>query len=296
VLNSRRGEALESLAADCRGVGAEVHVRAADVSDEGEVRALAAAAVERFGRIDVWVNNAAVIAYGRLEETPGEVWRRVVETNVFGAFHGAAAVLPWFREQGQGVLINVSSILGKTGAPYQSAYVASKHAMRAMGECVAQETVDVPGIKVCTVLPGPVDTPFFEMGANFTGRKVVPPGSPVDARRVAAAIVRCARRPRREVIVGAGTRFGLISNRIAPGTTERAAARLMEHTHFEDDPVSRTEGNVFEPVSKQAQIDGGWREDRSPFKPLLILAAAVAGSPSSGGLEHEPAPTAPTAR
>lgn len=262
VLVARREEPLESLAADCRGAGASVLVRPADVRDEEDVRSVAREAVEHFGRIDVWVNNAAVIAYGRLEEVPGEVWRGVIRTNVFGTYHGTAAVLPWFREQGEGVLINVSSILGKTAAPYQSAYTASKHAIRAISESVIQETHDVPGITACTVLPGPVDTPFFRMGANVTGRTVVPPGPPVDARRVAAAIVRCAARPTREVVVGAGTRLGLLSARIAPGLTLRASAPLMERTHFEDEPAERTEGNVLEPVHRDAQVDGGWRRSR----------------------------------
>ncbi|KGM13737.1 short-chain dehydrogenase, partial [Cellulomonas bogoriensis 69B4 = DSM 16987] len=258
VLVARRDWALQELAAECRGEGADVLVRAADVTDEQAVSQVARAAVARFGRIDVWVNNAAVIAYGRLEEVPGELWRRVVETNLFGSYHGARAALPWFREQGGGVLVNVASILGKTGAPYQSAYVASKHAMRAMGECIRQEVRDVPGISVSTVLPGPIDTPFFASGANLTGRVVTPPGAPVDARRVAAAIVRCAAHPRREVVVGASTRLGLLGNRLAPGLTERVSARLMDRTHFSDERAAPTEGNVRSPRDREARIDGGW--------------------------------------
>ena len=277
TLIARREEALEDLAAECRGLGAETLVAALDVTDEQAVASAARRTVARFGRIDVWVNNAAVILYGRAEEAPGHLWRRVVETNLFGAYHGVRAVLPWFREQGEGVLVNVSSILGKTGSPYQSSYVASKHGLRALGDCVRQELLDVPGVKVCTVLPGPVDTPLFRNAANLTGRRIEPPGAPVDPRRVAAAILRCAHRPRREVIVGGSTRLGLLANRLAPGLTERTTARLMEREHFAEEPAEPTEGNLLEPRLAEARVDGGWR-DHGAWRRAGALAAAGAGA------------------
>ncbi len=136
ALVARRREPLEALASDCRGAGGQAFVASVDVRDEEAVAGLARDVIAEFGRIDVWVNNAAVIAYGRLEELPGDVWRGVIETNVFGTYHGLRAVLPWFREQGGGTIINVSSILAKAEAPYQSAYVASKFAIRALAATV----------------------------------------------------------------------------------------------------------------------------------------------------------------
>ncbi|RIV39960.1 SDR family NAD(P)-dependent oxidoreductase [Micromonospora radicis] len=259
VLVARRAAALEELATECRGRGSEVLVAAVDVTDAEAVDRVAAQAVARFGRVDVWVNNAAVNLYGRTEEVPARLWHRVVQTNLFGTYHGVRAVLPWFREQGGGTLINVSSVLGHTGFPQQSAYAASKHGIRALGDCVRQEVRDVDGISVCTVLPGPVDTPLFRVAGNWTGRRVVPPGQPVPADRVAAAVLRCADRPRREVPVGGASRAGVLAARIAPGLVERAGARVLGRQHFADEATAPTEGNLFEPADFGARVDDGWR-------------------------------------
>lgn len=126
-----------------------------------------------------------------------------------------------------------------------------------------------------TVLPAAIDTPFFRSGANVTGRQVVPPGPAIDARRVADAIVRTARRPRREVIVGGSTRMGLIGARLSPGAAERISARLVDAQHFTDDPAPRTEGNVLEPITTGADIDGGWRDldKRSRMRTVLTVGA-----------------------
>lgn len=88
-----------------------------DVSDEAAVQALADRAVEMFGRIDAWVNAAAVWSYGRFEDTPSQVFRQVVDTTLFGQVHAARAVLPVFRSQGHGVLVNISSLYGRLSSP-----------------------------------------------------------------------------------------------------------------------------------------------------------------------------------
>src|SRR5207244_7676562 len=112
VVAARRELPLRQLARECeRLVGRSLAVPT-DVTDEGAVQDLVCRVLETFGRIDVWVNNAAVTLFGRLEETPAEPYRRVIETNLFGTVHGVRAVLPSFREQGSGVLINVASVVG----------------------------------------------------------------------------------------------------------------------------------------------------------------------------------------
>lgn len=279
LLTARRGDALEEVAGECRARGAKVTVVPADVTDAGATKEIARRVVTEFGRLDVWVNNAAVVAYGQTEEMPAELWRRVVEVNLFGAYHGVRAALPWFREQGVGVMINVSSMLGSPPPPYQSAYVVSKQALRTLSDCLRQEVRDAEGIAVCTVLPGVTDTPMFGSGANFTGRQPQPPGPAIDARRVAAAIVRCADRPRPEVFIGAPTRVGRLTARLAPGWGERSGARLVERRHFGPAPAPRTDGNVFAPLATGARIDGGWREPTGadpPGRGILARGAALA--------------------
>lgn len=125
VIASRRAETLESTAELCRQAGAEVLAVVTDVTDEGSVARLATRAQELTGSIDVWINNAGVTVFGTLEGTPLEDHRRVLETNLWGAVYGARAVVPLFRRQGHGVLLNVGSILSKVGQPFVPSYVIS---------------------------------------------------------------------------------------------------------------------------------------------------------------------------
>ncbi|WFE29162.1 SDR family NAD(P)-dependent oxidoreductase [Solwaraspora sp. WMMD791] len=259
VLLARREDALQTLATRCRGKGVEVLVMPIDVTDAEAVAEAARQAVARFGRIDAWVNNAGVNLYGPVEESPAQLWHQVVQTNLFGTYHGVRAVLPWFREQGHGILINMSSVHGWRPAPQQSAYAASKHAIRALSDCTRQEVRDVPGIAVCTVLPGPVDTPMFRSAANWTGRRVVPPSRPCEADQVARVVTGLIRRPRREATVGAGVRLGLLAARLLPALTERADARAVPRSHFSADPVGYTAGTVQRPEPLGARVDDGWR-------------------------------------
>jgi len=108
VVAARRGNALEDLVAECQALGAQARAVPADVSDEAAVRNIAKEAVRRFGKIDIWINNAGVSAAGKLEQLPSDVFRRIIDVNLFGCVHGAKAALPVFREQGRGVLINVA--------------------------------------------------------------------------------------------------------------------------------------------------------------------------------------------
>lgn len=134
--------------------------RTADVTDADAVERIASDTVAEHGRIDAWVNNAAVNQYGRFEELPLDEWRRVVETNLFGYVHGARAAIPYFREQGEGVLVNVASVIAKVPSPLQSAYVASKFGIKGLSDALRQELQDAPGIAVSTVLPGPIAERF----------------------------------------------------------------------------------------------------------------------------------------
>src|SRR2546423_6176232 len=118
VLISRRRAVLERLARECETLGGRALAVAADVTDAKAISSAARTAFEAFGKIDVWINNAAVTLFGRLEDSPADAYRRVIDTNLFGCVHGARAVLPYFRAQGRGTLINVSSVVVRVGQPY----------------------------------------------------------------------------------------------------------------------------------------------------------------------------------
>src|SRR5205823_9553037 len=107
-----RYDRLEALAAEVHALGSEALVMAIDVADAADVQHFVAATVKRFGRLDVMVNNAGSGVRGRVEETPVDDYRRLMEVNYLGTVHGCQAALPVMRRQGRGVIINVSSIVG----------------------------------------------------------------------------------------------------------------------------------------------------------------------------------------
>lgn len=286
VVTARRSEALDELARECESLGGQALAVAADITDAAAVAELARRTVESFGRVDVWVNNAAVTMFGRLEEAPLEAHRRVIETNLIGYIHGAHAALPLFREQGEGVLVNVSSIVGTMGQPFASAYTASKWAIRGLSESLRMELAGAPGIHVCTVLPGSIDTPLFQHGANYTGRAVKPLSPVVAPERVAAAIVRLATRPRRETVVGWAARLPRLARALSPALHERLFARQVERGHFEDRPAPLTAGNLFEPVAEGTATTGGWNGAGSGWRLGILLAGAAVILPAATALRR----------
>jgi NAD(P)-dependent dehydrogenase (short-subunit alcohol dehydrogenase family) len=273
VLAARRVQALEDVAQACRREGVQALAVPTDVTDEAQVQALAQKAAESFGRIDVWVNNAAVSLFGRFSECPPEAYRRVLETNLFGYIHGARAVLPFFHEQGRGVLINNASVFAKAGAPYLSAYVTSKWGLLGFAESLRQE-VRRDGISVCTVLPASIDTPIFQSAANFSGWKVKPVEPITPPERVAEVIVACARRPRRERVVGRSGWRMLAWRRLWPALAERQVARMVDREHFEAWPAPPSLGNVFRPsAALPAQATGNWMKPSQRTVQRVLTAA-----------------------
>lgn len=260
VLAARRRELLEEAEDECARLGGRGLAAPTDVTRPDEVETLARRAIETYGRIDMWVNNAAVTLFGRLEETPLEDYERVIRTNLLGYVHGARAVLPYFREQGSGVLINVASAAAAIGQPYTSAYVLSKWAIRGLSECLRMELRDAPGIQVCTVLPATIDTPLFQHAANFTGRAIQAMPPVYAPEMVSDVILDLARHPRREAFAGAAGRLAALGHGLAPGVAERVMARQVEQKHFRDVPAPPTRGNLFQPMAVGADAHGGWRQ------------------------------------
>ncbi|MEK8109456.1 SDR family NAD(P)-dependent oxidoreductase [Micromonospora sp. M12] len=130
VLAARSEPALLPVAQRCRELGGRALVVPTDVTDLESVRRLADQAAAEFGRIDAWVNNAAVSAVGLFDEIPVAEFRRVLEVNLLGAVHGIKAALPYLSAAGGGVLVNNASVLAEVAMPYQSAYNATKHGIR----------------------------------------------------------------------------------------------------------------------------------------------------------------------
>jgi NAD(P)-dependent dehydrogenase (short-subunit alcohol dehydrogenase family) len=260
VLAARREEALLEAAAECESLGGRALAVPTDVADLEAVEELARRAIEHFGGFDVWVNNASVTMFSRFEEAPPEANRRVIDTNLLGTMHGAQAALPHFRERGSGVLINTSSGFGLVGSPYQGAYTASKFAQRGLGQALRGEVLGTD-IHVCTIMPGPVDTPLYRYAGNYIGRAAGPYGPIISPEKVARKIVGCAERPRREIVVGNSVRNLELMHALSPALYERTIARVVQKGFLRDEPGETGPGNLFEPDPEWTGTDGGFNEE-----------------------------------
>lgn len=152
-------------AADAIG-GDDVLAVPADVSDEGDVRRLARRVRDELGPADVLVNNAGIGVFGSLEELDVDDFDRCFDVNVRGVFLCAKAFAPAMAERGDGVVVNVASLAGKNFFPKGSVYAGSKHAVMGLSKSLMVELRD-RGVRVLTVCPGSVDTPFFDKAGEM---------------------------------------------------------------------------------------------------------------------------------
>ncbi|MFI5706557.1 SDR family NAD(P)-dependent oxidoreductase [Kribbella sp. NPDC051620] len=274
VIAARSAAGLEVAEGICTADGGDVLVVPTDVSHADEVEALMEAAVHRFGRVDVVVHAAAVLAYGRFEDVPGEIFDRVVTVNVQGTANVGRSALRVFRRQGHGTLIVVGSLLGKIATPYLSCYVTSKWAVHGLTRSLQIETRSEPGIEVALVWPGSVNTPVYSQAGNYAGRAGRPP-PPVDPpERVARRIVRLADRPARSASVGMANRLTLFGFHWLPGVFDALVTPLMKVGVLSRDEVEPQAGNVLQPRPAGNSEYGRW--GRHWLRPLAGTAVAVA--------------------
>lgn len=275
VLASRDAAALADVVGECEALGAQALAVPTDVTNGDAVENLARRAAEfGAGKIDVWVNNAGVGAVGGFEETPLAAHEQVVQTDLLGYLRGAYVVLPYFKAQRSGVLINTLSVGSWVAQPYAVAYSASKYGLRGFSEALRGELSQWPGIHVCDVYPAVIDTPGFRDGGNFTGGKLKPPPPRYDPRLVAEAMVRLATHPRPSTTVGGTARLLRLGHFLLPGFTQLAGV-LTGYALKHSKPAATSSGNLFQPPSGIRRIDGGWRSQGHGAAPLL-LGAAVA--------------------
>jgi 3-oxoacyl-[acyl-carrier protein] reductase len=156
-LAARTETQLKELESEIATFGGEAAVFPTDVGREEDVIALVRDTVERFGRLDVLVNNAGLGLFGPLETTTAEQWDLLMAVNARGPFLLCREAIPYLRQQESSFIVNVSSVVGYRGYVNQSAYGASKHALLGMTKALAKE-VQKDGIRVHAICPGGVDT------------------------------------------------------------------------------------------------------------------------------------------
>jgi NAD(P)-dependent dehydrogenase (short-subunit alcohol dehydrogenase family) len=260
VLVARGGESLEEAAAEARTAGARaVLVRTADVTDPDAVQAAVDDAVAEFGGLDVVVHAAQVMAYGRIEDVPREVYEQVVDVSLHGTANVARSVLALFRKQGAGHLVVVNSLLGNIATPLLGSYVTAKWGQLGLVRVLQQETRDEPGISVSAVQPGGVDTPIYFQAGSWTGSTGRPPPPVYSPQRVARAVLSTVDRPRRIVQAGLFNPVITAGFRLLPGVFDVLVGPLLQRMAIADDDVPPTEGNVFESRPAGNATEGRWR-------------------------------------
>ena len=193
-----------------------------DVTQRDQVEALFAQTLAHFGRLDILVNNAATGIVGPLEAVPFPAAQALFETNFFGTFHCCQAILPHFRRQGHGHIVNVASLAGLRGLP-NAVYAASKAAVIGMSESLRLE-VAAQNIHVTLVCPGRVratDTDFFNTAQRFGDAKLSDSPSELTADAVATALLDATAKRRRLVILPFHARLLYILNKFFPHLADR---------------------------------------------------------------------------
>ncbi|GAA1905173.1 SDR family NAD(P)-dependent oxidoreductase [Williamsia serinedens] len=257
VVVARGRAALEDVADRCRIAGApDVLVLPADIGDPDAVRGVFDAALDRFGHLDVVVQNASVAAFGRFTDIPAHVFDAVLRVNVLGAASVCREALQHFRERGRGSLVVVGSLLGHAAVPLMSPYVMSKFAVTALVRILRQETRADRDITMHGIWPGAVDTAIYPLSANYSGRlaRVLPLNDPPD--KMARAIVDISSRRSRDRQVGLANRPMLLGYRLLPWAFDVMVRPMMGVLSFTRDRLDPTPGNVEAPTDVPAVARG----------------------------------------
>jgi short-subunit dehydrogenase len=247
VLAARSNDVLEAIVATLAAQGHEAICVKADVAERGQVDRIAAAAIERFGRIDTWANVAGITIYGRVDEVSEADSRRLFDINFWGMVNGSLAALPHLRRHG-GALINVGSEGSELAIPLQGMYSASKHAVKGFTDALRIEVEHADGAPVSITLiePTAVNTPLPEHARNYLERQPKLPTPQLDPHRVAAAILQAAVTPARDVKVGLMASLDVAMEKLAPALADRISVLQMPRQQ-RDEPAHDAMGALYRP-------------------------------------------------
>ncbi|WP_375421917.1 SDR family oxidoreductase [uncultured Sphingomonas sp.] len=288
VLVARSEKSLADAVAEIATAGGDAIYAVADVGNMAQVRAAAAAAIARFGRIDTWVNDAGTAIYAKLVDTPLDEHQQLFQTNYFGVVHGALTAVDHLRENG-GAIITVGSIASDLPSPILSAYSASKHAVRGFVDALRMELIgDKLPISVTLIKPAGIDTPIAQNAAKHVdGEGLLPP--PVyDPTLVARAILDAAEHVRRDITVGGAGRLQVLIGKHFPALLD-VTAPFMEPM-MSDPPRRPSPTTIFAP-GRHGQERSGVQPGRktslytaAQLHPAVTRTALIAGAAAVAGL------------
>ena len=260
VLAARNVRGLHAAAAEVERVGGTPHAVPTDVAEYAQVERLAAETVERFGRIDTWVNNAAVAMYATVEQATVEELVRVIQVDLMGQIYGIKAALPHLRRRGGGTIICVGSALSERAVPLQAPYVAAKHGLKGFTESLRMELErEKTGINVTLIEPASINTPFFRHARSKLGVMPRPMPPAYEPELVAEAILVATEHPRRDVVVGGAGKVLTVLERISPPLVDRLMLAFDQGVRQQqtDEPDDGRD-NLDAPLDEGGSARGEW--------------------------------------
>ena len=256
VIGGRSAAGVTAILEDIKAVGGQGVGMEVDVSRRDQVEALAALAINTYGRIDTWVNNAGVSIYSRFEDVTEEEVRRLFDVNFMGQMYGMWTAIPLLRRNGGGTIINLASVVGKRGLPLQNFYSATKFAIIGLSEAVRVEfETEKENIALCAICPPSVDTPFYDNALSKMGHCSKPLPIVVSADRVARDVVKCAVRARREVWVGLIGKAFVTLSILFPRMMDRYVTSLGYQAQMSDEPAGAAA--LYQPTARITE-SGDW--------------------------------------
>jgi short-subunit dehydrogenase len=199
VAVARGQKGINEVVEYCRALNVLAVGVSADMSIAEDVEKVVAEALAMGGKIDIWVNNAGVMASGKFEEIPLEIHQQVIKTNLFGYMHGAYNAIKVFKKQNEGILINNVSIGGFMPAPYSAVYSATKFGIRGMMECIQGEVSNRKHIHICNLYPQLQNSTGNLHSAKYSGFDMTIPFIASDPRDTAAKMVDLAKNPKKDL-------------------------------------------------------------------------------------------------
>ena len=259
VLCSRNEPELRETVAAIEEHGGTARSVVADVANQEDLERLASTAIEQFGTIDTWVNNAGVSFYGTLTDVAIEDMRRLFEVNFWGTVYGARAAIAWLRGSG-GALINIGSVVSDRAIPLQGAYSASKHAVKGFTDALRMELEEEGApISVTLIKPSTIDTPYFQHAKNYMAVEPKPPPPVYAPEVVANAVLRAAEHPIRDITIGGGGRLISALGTALPRLTDFYMERAMFDSQRSDTPAAERAGNLYAPAAEGGKERGEYR-------------------------------------
>jgi len=265
LLAARSGELIEDLAQTLRQRGAEVAAVAADVTAEADRARLLDAARERFGGLDVLINNAGVASFGHFADGSEEILRQIMEVNFFAPAELIRSALPLLREGRQPAVVNVASMCGRRALPAWTEYSASKYALCGLTEALRGEYARF-GVDVLLVLPGLTASAFHDNLLRNEGRMEIDFASGMIPAQTAAGIVRALRRNRTETVLGGDARWMLRFHRFFPRLLDRLIARRVRKLYSQEPEVRDQKSEVRSQKSEIRSQRSEVRDQRSEVR------------------------------